>query len=197
MHIVVIVLFSIFLVSLIIGVTIYSVLGIKNYTPSQTSVLPAPVYSETRKNPTRHWNEPPPCFQGDVHAMNVFKLIVHENKVYETRDLLDTLSILLCLLQDCTSDRVKRVQVQFLGMGADIHDAAANERTYSFVKLSSSSQLHPILVAATYLLTKQLAAIREAKVLPKDVSKDVEGHVYQFCAAHFPTILENCNKVRA
>lgn len=190
----VIVLFCVFLAALIIGVTVYAVVGIKTYTKPEPSVLPAPVYTETKKDPVRYWNDPPPCFQGDVHSMNVFKMIVHENKVHETRDLLDTLSVLLCLLQDCTPDRVKGVQVQFTGMGADVNDATAKERTYAFVKLSNSSQLHPVLIGATYLLTKQLSEIRKTEVLPKDVLRDIEGHVYQFCATHYPTILENCNK---
>lgn len=197
MHVLLIVLFCVFLAAMIIGVTVYSVIGIKTYSPPKTSALPAPVYTETKKDPVKYWNDPPPCFQGDVHAMNIFKMIVHENKVHETRNLLDTLSVLLCLLQDCTPERIKRVQVQFTGMGADIHDKSANERTLTFVKVSSSSALHPVLIAGTYLLTKYLASIREADILPKDVMRDIEGHVYQFCAAHYPTILENCNKARA
>lgn len=158
----------------------------------------APVFwSENLRN-NKNFENFPPCFDMDASAKNIFGIILRLNLMQRYYNMIDLLSILLCLrfMQDkaCRSSDIRDRLVQVKGMGGNAEDRDSQNKASAFIPINDTLQ-SKMLVATLNLLERQMALMRNDSAVSKQDADAISGHLYSFYVNNFPAIYKKCMDV--
>lgn len=185
------------LVAVTVFAALVSTLVISNTTGSSVATKPAAlqsravaVWSENLRN-NKNYAGFPPCYNTDVSSKTIYGILSRAQLVQRYFNLLDILSVLLCLKQGCSAQDVKDRYVQIVGMGANLNDEDARALVAGFAPLDDT-MISKLLVGAVHIIGRQLNVLRNDSVLSVEDRDKINGLIYTFYAAHLEDIYAAC-----
>lgn len=169
--------------------------------PRNTTVAATPppiLWSENMRNNTGK-NGFPPCYDLDINAKSMHAMIMGKQKLQKYKNLLDVISIVLCVKKARTgcdpnrSDEVKPRLIQLVGMGANVNDASTKSKARAFIPVDESN-ISKFLVAAMNLIDSMVLTFTSDYEIDKSDREQMLGYVYNFYNDNFSFIYNQCSQ---
>lgn len=192
----------IFFTIIVVTLAVVAVSMIVISTPNKTSSLTDTGSTPTPTPPPVSWSENirgnknyelfPPCYQLDTSSKNIFGILSKLHLVQRYFNLLDVLSVMLCLeAKTCTTIDVKDRYTQILGLGANVDDTDVKTLVMSFIPVNETNP-SKFLVGCVYIIERQLKLINSDNDVSKTDKEQIKGHIYTFYSTHLSVIYKAC-----
>lgn len=176
----------------VVALSIFLIVFASAETPKPLVAAPAPAVAPAPAPPAP---EPYPCLMKDSFGKTIYGAFMDAGKLGAGAPLLEVLELFMCTFQNCSKELFAANKNKLMSLGATADDAAAQARARSFADFTSPTPASAFLTMTTFLITKHLAQLKEAKAMPLDEIQQLNGYVYQMCAHTYPSFLRTCKDV--
>lgn len=177
--------------------TLLIIVGIKFFKSNTDTNSDQIDWSEYRKG-YMSYKGFPPCFFDEPYAKNIYNVISSNNLLSKYHNLLDYISILLCLFKRCTPQDIKDRLKWVINFGANTSNKDSIDSVKDYLNKTNDEiyindqDLKNYLIGTVYIINQELNKLKSDSNLSQEDKDAIIGYMYNIYRNYYPDIVNKC-----